>query len=70
VSAWTLNHIVAICQDCDWSKEKHGNEPWDDVVSAARHHATSRQHYVQVERGQHAHYNHRPDLEPVPGGET
>jgi hypothetical protein len=54
---WVLHHIVAICQDCDWTDEYHGSsEDHSPVLTKARGHSRATGHYVQVERGQHAHF--------------
>lgn len=69
---WSLHHIVAMCQDCPWNVAEHGvrlvgshSLTEKSILEAARRHAQKNEHYVQVERGQHAHYDCRPpDLPP------
>ena len=55
-SIWTLHHIVAACQECEWSDEHHGPGDHAPVLNHARRHSRQTGHYVQVERGQHAHF--------------
>ena len=61
MSPWTLHHIVAMCQDCEWSRKHHGDGDSTEVLNAARRHWRKEGHYVQVERGQHLHYGLRSD---------
>lgn len=53
---WVLHHIFAGCQECDWKDEHHGPGDHGPVLNAARRHSQTTGHYVQVERGQHAHF--------------
>jgi len=60
MSGWTPAFTIVLCQDCDFTRESHttGAEDNAAVLAAGRGHARRTGHYVQVERGAVAHYNH------------
>lgn len=65
VPRWTHHHTFAACQDptCNWTRDYHGQDSNEAqlVLQAARRHRQRWNHYVQVERGEHIHYDAVPE---------
>lgn len=61
---WINHHILAQCRNCRWFQDYYGVDPdlIKKLMKGARNHATSKNHYVQVEHGRHKHLN--PDAPP------